>query len=307
MKLAPKPSVSVIIPTYNGLHLLKKHLPSVMRTLDDQDELVIIDDASSDETINWLAHSFSARSWHRKVDGKTIKVMVGKHRLKAQENTVVIVSNSKNLRFARSVNKAVKISKHPFIFLLNNDVSPHPDALIELRKHTANPSLFAVGCYEIENDQTVGGKNKLWFEKGLFQHSRADDFTLGSTAWVSGGSGLYSKQKWLELGGFDTDYAPAYWEDIDLSFRARQKGWQVLFEPKAKVNHLHESTNQDVFGQIKIMEMSWSHADLFVHKHANLVQKLAYYWWKPYWWWQRRKAVNQLKQTQSTLPSTRNG
>lgn len=52
-------SVSVIIPTYNGLSLLQKHLPAVLDMLRAGDELLIVDDAGHDETLNWLMEQFA--------------------------------------------------------------------------------------------------------------------------------------------------------------------------------------------------------------------------------------------------------
>lgn len=118
----------------------------------------------------------------------------------------------------------------------------------------------------------------------MFIHSRAEDLRSGPTAWVSGGSGVFDKKKWLEIGGFDRLFYPAYWEDIDLSFQARKRGWKVLFEEKAVVDHNHETTNASVFGQRKMEQMSWRNANKFVWKNGDFWQKFAHILWKPYWW-----------------------
>lgn len=266
-------SVSAVIPTYNGRHLLEKNLPAVLRCLRTGDELVIVDDASTDDTVAWLAKEIEPKTQEKKISFK-------------------VIHNDKNLRFGASVNKGVATASHDFIFLLNNDVSPHEDVLDYLLPHFEDSTVFAVGCLETEGTKQ-GGKNKLWFDKGLFIHSRVGEFATGPTAWASGGSALYDKKKWLELGGFDKAYYPAYWEDIDLSFRARKKGWKVLFESKAKVNHNHESTNTDVFGQQKIENMSWQNAHRFVWRNGTIWQKIANLLWRPYWFAQRLRATKQ--------------
>ncbi|HEX7017960.1 MAG TPA: glycosyltransferase [Patescibacteria group bacterium] len=262
--------VSAVIPTYNGLHLLQKNLPAVVASLRTGDELVIVDDASSDGTVSWLKEEFKPQ----------------------KRITVTILSNPKNLRFAGAVNRGVAAARGEFIFLLNNDVRPQADVLAHLLPAFENENVFAVGCMEIEKqaDGSVikGGKNKLWFQRGMFIHSRADNFTSGATAWVSGGSGLFDRQKWLALGGFDSLFYPAYWEDIDLSIRARHKGWQVLFEEMAVVEHVHETTNETVFGQKKIDAMSWKNARKFVWKNGNWWQRVQYLLWQPYWWLKRK-------------------
>jgi len=149
-------------------------------------------------------------------------------------------------------------------------------------------TVFAVGCLELEQAEStsgravLGGKNRLWFERGLFVHARAQDYTSGPTTWVSGGSGLFDKAKWLELGGFDEQFYPAYWEDIDLSYRASQRGWKVLFEAKAVVHHTHETTNASVFSQRQTQLFSITNGLRFFWKHATLPQKLAHFCWLPY-------------------------
>jgi GT2 family glycosyltransferase len=261
--------VTILIPTYNGRHLLEKNLLAVVKCARKGDELMIVDDASSDDTIEWLTNTFKLSP--------------------LLDLTLTIIENETNLRFGASVNKGVIKAQHDYIFLLNNDVSPEPDVLKHLTSFFDDDAVFAVGCREIEsnNDKKIGGKNKLWFERGLFMHARADEFSTGETAWASGGSALYDKHKWLKLGGFDADYYPAYWEDVDLSFRARARGWKVLFSAEAVVHHNHESTNNDVFGQNRIDDISWRNGNKFTWKNGTLRQKISHLLWKGYWFIRR--------------------
>ena len=206
-----------------------------------------------------------------------------------------MVVNPENFRFAATANIGVALATHPRVRLINNDVSPAVDVLSALEPHFEDERVFAVGCleYETHDGNTKSGKNRLWFEKGLFQHSKHEDFTFGHTAWASGGSAMFDRKKWLELGGFDQLFYPAYWEDIDLSSRAQKRGWQVLFDPQAVVYHHHETTNTSVFGHKNLLEMSWKNADVFTWRHANILQKLQYLFWKPYWMYQRRKVASE--------------
>ncbi len=284
-----KNKVSVIIPTFNGLSLLKKNVPAVLSALRSGDELIIVDDASTDNTVSWFKEKFHAKKWSYKIKSQKFQTLVGRFTSSAKNCRTTLLLNKKNLRFARSCNRGVLLAKQQLIFLLNNDVSPQKDVISYLLPHFEDTSVFAVAPLEIENNLggIKGGKNHLWFEKGLFMHRRSDEFTTGETAWVSGGSGLFDKEKWLKLGGFDAAFFPAYWEDIDLSFRARKRGWKTLFEEKAIVYHNHESTNQDVFGKKRIESISWKNSQLFAKKNSNSIQKVLYYFWYPYWWLKR--------------------
>ena len=155
----------------------------------------------------------------------------------------------------------------------------------------SDDKIFSIGCLEFEQNSkgVKSGKNKLWFKKGLFQHSKASNFESGETAWASGGSAMFSTSKWEQLGGFDPAFYPAYWEDIDISYRARKNGWLVLFNSQAIVYHKHESTNASTFGTNKLQDISWKNSLYFSWKHADAAQKIQYVLWYPYWLLQRMK------------------
>lgn len=284
------PKVSVVIPSYRGSQLLKKNLPKVLACLRNEDEIVIVDDASGaeDPTKADLAVKYQLRKIA--FEQFPAELYRGFYQENGKRITMTLLINLRNMRFAVSANRGVAISQHDFVFLLNNDVSPQADVLKYLLPHFQDEKLFAVACKEIEPAQkSISGKNRLFFAQGIFQHSRAFDFLPGETAWATGGSALFRKSMWQELKGFDERYAPAYWEDVDLSFQARKRKWRVLFEPQAVVVHNHETTNSSVFGEKKIAQMSWQNAKKFTRKNANLWQLAAYYLWQPYWWWKMKK------------------
>ncbi|NCN23927.1 MAG: hypothetical protein COU65_02880 [Candidatus Pacebacteria bacterium CG10_big_fil_rev_8_21_14_0_10_42_12] len=260
-----KAGISVIIPTFNGRKLLEENLPSILSQLSPEDEVIIVDDGGSDST-----NAFVEEINHLQI--KFVRI-------------------EKNVRFARAANKGAELAKNDFIFLCNNDVELQANCLSVLRAHTSKNDVFAVGCLEYEDhlEGEKSGKNKLWFARGLFQHSKSDYFVSGETAWASGGSALFSKEKWQELGGFDTNFSPAYWEDVDLSFRARKKGWKVLFDEKAVVIHKHETTNASIFSKKELDEISWKNGQYFTWKNTNFAQKITFLIWWPYWYLKRIK------------------
>lgn len=294
--------VTVIIPTYNGKHLLEKHLPEVIAAMRDKDELLIVDDASTDDTSHWLKDSFQLKltevepdiddlpaDYKPPINEMSMQVLFGKYLDDSKKIRITVIKNRDNQRFAASVNLGFALASNRLVLLLNNDVSPEADVIEKLLAHFDDEEVFGVGCLEFERnaDGDKAGKNKLWFSKGLFWHSKADNFISGETAWVSGGSGMFDREKWLDLNGLDIKYYPAYWEDVDISFRARKWGWKILFAEDAIVYHQHESTNDQVFGQDKIDDISWKHANYFSWKNGSLIQKALHFIWKPYWLWKR--------------------
>jgi len=206
--------ISVIIPNYNGKELLAKNLPSVIKNCPGC-EIIIVDDASSDDSISFL------RKKYRKVK---------------------VIKNSKNQGFAKTTNLGVERAKSSLVLLLNSDVSPRKNFLKVAAKHFETKNLFAVGLEDYSHEKeriVIKGRGGIKFEKGFFAHFPAF-IERGSTFWVSGGSGLFDREKFLQLGGFDDIYEPFYWEDIDLAFRAWRAGYSCIFEPLSKVDHYHE-------------------------------------------------------------------
>lgn len=275
-------TVSVIIPNYNGQELLQKHLPAVLACMRKGDELIIIDDASTDGSVPYLVQRFSLKA----KKSESLEKYQGMYALSKKSLSITLLIQKTNQQFAHNCNVAVKMAQNPLLFLVNSDVSPKKNCLDELiKKYQERPKqTFAIGCleYEAHNQRQKAGKNLLWFERGLFVHSRAQEFSSGTTAWASGGSALFDAAKWRNLGGFNEIYKPAYWEDIDLSYRARQKGWLVLFDSAAVVEHQHESTNATAYGPKAIATMSLRNALIFTRLHATLLQQLQHYLWLPY-------------------------
>lgn len=291
-------NVSILIPTFNASALLDRNIPIFLEVAEDNDELLIIDDASSDDTVSVLIEkyslqmddieklpSYSQEKYYIGNDKLNGTYYTGSFILKSKRIKINLFQNTSNLRFAASANIGFLLAKHELVFLCNNDVTPESSTIEALCKRFAMGSVFGVGCLEYENSKSgeKSGKNKLWFERGLFQHSKATDMNRGKTAWVSGGSGLFDRQKWLALGGFDKRFYPAYWEDIDVSFQARKAGYQLFFEPNAVVVHKHETTNSSVFGSKNIEKISFRNALKFTWKNTNYLQKFIFLVWLPYW------------------------
>lgn len=278
--------VSVIIPSFNGRSLLEKNLPSVFTALQDDDEVIIVDDASRDDTLSWMQSTYSLihdECIPNQTTGEPPHDLLCFSGVQKKRKIQVLVNQS-NQRFGVSCNLGVQASHHEIILLLNNDVSPTPGFLQPLLSHFNESRVFGVGCKEIASAEgnREYGRSTAWFERGFYVHKRSDDQNGSDTAWVAGGSGAFRRSMWMELHGFDPDFKPAYGEDIDLSFRAQQRGWKTLFEPRSVVFHNHESTNASVFGQRNIEIMSFKNACLFMWKTAPLGEKIQHLFWLPY-------------------------
>ncbi|HKZ35418.1 MAG TPA: glycosyltransferase family 2 protein [Patescibacteria group bacterium] len=253
-------TVSIVIPNFKKLPLIK-HLPAIIKASQGA-EVIVVDDASPDDTANYLKKHFPR---------------------------VKLVVNQQNERFAVSCNNGFKAARGDIVVLLNSDVAPKANFLVPLIKHFDDESVFAVSCLEIQKrngKEEFSGRNKCQFKRGFLIHSAAPIGKLKSAVnncWATGGSSAFDRKKYLGIGGMDKLYKPAYWEDIDLSWVAREKhGWKILFEPKSQVYHNHETTNVSVFGLRQMETMASRNQWLFVWKNIRGLKLLDHFLWLPY-------------------------
>lgn len=207
---------SIIIPNFNGEALLAKNLPFVIKAAENKEnnilEVIIVDDGSWDGSIKFLREKFP-------------QVKVIKHRI--------------NRGFSAAANTGVRGSSGDLVVLFNSDVLPSEDFLVNTLPHFKNPKVFAVSLHEKGYGWARGE-----FKEGYIQVLPGKESSLfHESFYVNGGSGVFRRSIWMELGGMDEELlSPFYWEDIDLCYRAAKRGYIVGWEPASSVIHNHGST-----------------------------------------------------------------
>ncbi len=209
-----KPTIDIVIPSFNGKYLLEKHLPQVFNNSDYLHKVIIIDNGSTDGTIEWL---------------------------KKEYPEVIIVKNKTNLGFTKPVNQGVAKSNSEYIVLLNNDVRPEKGYLKNTLHFFEDEKVFAVSFNENESSwPLVSHDGKIQFTRG------EDKDHPYFSAWASGGSAIFKRSIWDKLGGLNEVYAPFYWEDIDIGYRAWKSGYKIIWDKDSVVYHEHESTAKKI-------------------------------------------------------------
>ncbi len=211
--------LSIIIPNWNGASQLVKNIPflfEAIKKFKGEAELIIADDASGDDSVAVIE--------------KLLEDCPCPHRL---------IINKKNLGFAGNVNNAVKFSKFDFLFLLNTDVQINPGCFQNLLVDFENPRVFGVGA---NADWVLSVAD---FKNGFLDITRFNEIShhcqkAQEAFWISGGSSVFRRKMWFELGGLDNLFSPFYFEETDLCYRAWKRGYQILWEPKASVIHRHQ-------------------------------------------------------------------
>ena len=218
LRTSADPIVSVVIPVFNQANYTLNCLKSISENIPKVPfEVIVIDDCSSDETPELLEEIRGLR----------------------------ILRNSTNLGFLRSCNLAAKSCEGDFIFLLNNDTRVTEgwlDTLVNVFERYEDARI--VGSKLVYPDgslQEAGGI--IWQDGSGWNYGRNEnpispEFNyLKKVDYISGAAILVRTDWFLKIDGFDERFAPAYYEDTDLAFRARLEGGQVYYQPQSTIIH----------------------------------------------------------------------
>lgn len=213
-------TVSIIIPNYNGQHLLSAYLPSVIKAAEKIDlgyELLVVDDGSKDESITFIKQNYPS---------------------------IKLLCNEKNSGFSYTCNHGIRHAKNELILLLNSDVRLTPDYFDHQWKYFDKQDTFGVMSRimsadgkKIEDAARLLEYNGCRIKANKFYYLEDKSDSLTYTAYLSGANALVNAKKLKELGGFDEIFSPFSSEDFDLSLRAWQLGWKCYYEHQSVCFH----------------------------------------------------------------------
>jgi GT2 family glycosyltransferase len=218
---AVKMDASIIIIAWNSKDVLYTCLAKLKQQVGRQFEIVIIDNGSSDGTLEdiqliWPSLVFNIRRF--------------------EENKGFAVSN----------NIGAHLAGGKWIILLNADAFPESDWLEQLL-HAAeqNPqySMFSSRQLQYNIPDRLDGSGDAYHISGLawrnYYNYPSNGYGLEQKEVFSpcAAAALYSREEFLKVGGFDEDYF-SYFEDVDLGFRLRLSGAKCLYVPEAVVRHV---------------------------------------------------------------------
>jgi GT2 family glycosyltransferase len=227
-KTAPRVTASVL--NYNGRELLEAMLPTLLAQRYEDFEVVVIDDGSSDDTLEYLR-----QHWPQ----------------------VRVEANGENLGVAVSLNRAVQAAHGEYVALLNNDLELEPNWMSALvRALDEHPeAASATGKlldYHRRDRLEAAGDLMRW--SGMSGHRGQDaldgtDYEEPAAVFSPcAGAALYRRSTFDQIGFFDEEFF-AYLEDVDWGYRAQLAGFTARYEPAAVAYHIGGATTGRQIGR----------------------------------------------------------
>jgi GT2 family glycosyltransferase/glycosyltransferase involved in cell wall biosynthesis len=215
------PGITLVIPSRTGRDLLAAQLPAIVA--EHPDQIVVVDNGSTDDTAAWLAATYPS---------------------------IEVERSTTPLSFARAVNRGIARARHTHVCLLNNDMLIEPGFFAALRRPFDRIADLFSSTAQI---RFPAGQRREETGKTVFAQSDSEAFPIRCDeplpgedgTWVlygSGGCSLYDTAKLSALGNLDEIYDPAYVEDLDIGYRAWQRGWPSVYVAGAVVEHRHRTT-----------------------------------------------------------------
>ncbi len=243
------PDVSIILVLFNRAELTFACLRSIRETAGSEIEVVIVDNASTDDT----------------------------HRLLDCLDGPRIIRNAENRHFLMAVNQAAELARGKYLLLLNNDVQLLPGTLqTAIDTIQSGSDIGAVGARIVLLDGTLQEAGSIvWRNGSCLGYGRGDNpFSSAymfrrDVDYCSGAFLLTPCAVWEQLGGFDEAFTPAYYEETDYCTRLHERGLRVVYEPQAVILHYEFASASS---NAVAIELQAAHQKIFAKRHAQSLQ-----------------------------------
>jgi GT2 family glycosyltransferase len=221
---AESPRLSLIIPSCKRADLLRRCLESVVAHAPAQAEIIVVDDVSDNEIISRTAHTFP------------------------QVRTLRLPQRG---GFCIAANRGIAAASAPIVELLNDDTEVEPGWAEAALECFQTPKVVAVAPLVLKLPRSEAPRIDSAgdaYHTGGFASKRGHGQLLSTfplqrepVFGASASSAFYRRDWLLRVGGFPESFG-SYFEDVDLSFRLRRAGGEILLEPRSRVwHHAHAS------------------------------------------------------------------
>lgn len=219
---AESPIVTFILVTKEKAHLTVLSLESVVKFAGVPYELVVVDNGSSDRTLEMLGRFDGAK----------------------------VIRNHSNLGFGPACMQAAEMASGQYLCFLNNDALLTRGAVESVLKNFQGERVGAVGAKVLlANGALQEAGSIIWSDGSALGYGRSDDPDLPRynfrrpVDYCSGVFLVTPRDLFVKFGGFSAEFAPAYYEDTDYCMTLWQKGCRVIYEPTATIEHYESASS----------------------------------------------------------------
>ena len=182
-----------------------------------------------------------------------------------------------NLGVSGAFNHGFALGTGEYLLELQDDSIPGPDLITALvARAEAVPDAGAIGALALNHDDEVLDPGMVVWRSGLTcaglinGSRRPDDYVESRAVDYHGSVGmLIRRTAWESVGGLDDAFYPAYYGDVDLCFRLRERGWRVLVEPRAQVRHIGGASTALGFRQFLTLDLR----ERFITRHEAALRR----------------------------------
>jgi GT2 family glycosyltransferase len=221
------PQCDIVIPAYNMKELTKSCLDSVYANTKCPFNLIIIDNASSDDTKKFLEDFAKSRA------------------------NVRLIRNRDNLGWVKAVNQGLRLSQAPYVVIMNNDTVVKTEGWLT--------KMITVA----DSEKEIGLVNPCFDAKGAAASPERPYIELD---FCRGYCILIKRPVIDKIGYLDEAYGMGYYDDDDYSVRATRAGFKCVRANGVVVEHLRDSTFSRLFGDNKRAELHEKNKRLFYSK-----------------------------------------
>lgn len=244
---------TVVIPNYNGIQYIENCLMSLFQNVTVEFDVIVVDNASKDGSLELIQEKFPQ---------------------------VKIIKNEKNEGFSVAVNQGIEASGTEYVLLLNNDTCVTDTFVQELEKAMdEDAQIFSAGAklISMKDKESIDDAGDYYcalgwaFSRGKGKKADAFD-TKVSVFAACAGAAIYRKRMLEQTGLFDEAHF-AYFEDIDIGYRARIFGYKNIFVPSAVVYHAGSATSGSRYNAFKT-GLASRNSIYLVYKNMPFLQML---------------------------------
>lgn len=215
--------IDIVIPNWNGRHMLEVCLPSLYSQNYKDFTVFVVDNGSTDDSVDYLRTTYPE---------------------------VEILELHRNSGFSTAVNRGIEAGVREWVLLLNNDIEMAPNCLAHLAQQAEREPqirIFALKMLSFTNRTVLDGagdgvlRGGVGYRLGTMEPDSIQYNLKREVFGACGGAALYHRSLFGEIGLFDEDFF-AYLEDVDFNMRAVRAGNRCCYLPGAVVYHIGSAT-----------------------------------------------------------------